>query len=446
MSTTVLLALLACLLIAAKFAGWVCHRLHIPAVLGQLLVGVIVGPSLLGWVQINGTLDSFANLGVIILMFIAGMETDMQQMRKVGGAAFVSALMGVICPFIVGTVFALALHYSLPVSLFLGTLLTATSVSISAETLKDLKQLTSKEGTTILGAAVIDDVLGLIVLSIILAFTLGQNPTWAILKMVLYFPLAYVLGYFGFPLLSRWLPKVLALEARIGLIFALVLLYAWSAQELGSVAAITGAYMAGILVSRTEMREWVHDGLSKMGYSFFVPLFFVYAGIEANFRVMLQVPPLLLIGFVVIAVVTKVVGCGGGALSCRFSPLESLKVGVGMISRGEVALITATIGLQARLIDPSLFSIVILIALITTLVTPLLLKLVYLIPAPAAAVVEQIEQQIEHIEQQLEQQIEQMTHPIMEQLEHVAHPVAEQIEQITYPDEGLHLQEESHVS
>src|SRR5258707_585314 len=271
MSTTVLLALLACLLIAAKFAGWVCHRLHIPAVLGQLLVGVIVGPSLLGWVQINGTLDSFANLGVIILMFIAGMETDMQQMRKVGGAAFVSALMVVICPFIVGTVFALALHYSLPVSLFLGTLLTATSVSISAETLKDLKQLTSKEGTTILGAAVIDDVLGLIVLSIILAFTLGQNPTWAILKMVLYFPLAYVLGYFGFPLLSRWLPKVLALEARIGLIFALVLLYAWSAQELGSVAAITGAYMAGILVSRTEMREWVHDGLSTMGYSFFVP-------------------------------------------------------------------------------------------------------------------------------------------------------------------------------
>jgi Kef-type K+ transport system membrane component KefB len=264
--------------------------------------------------------------------------------------------------------------------------------------------------------------------------------------MVLYFPLAYVLGYFGFPLLSRWLPKVLALEARIGLIFALVLLYAWSAAELGSVAAITGAYMAGILVSRTEMREWVHDGLSKMGYSFFVPLFFVYAGIEANFRVMLQVPPLLLVGFVVIAVVTKVIGCGGGALSCRFRPLEALKVGVGMISRGEVALITATIGLQARLIDPSLFSIVILIALITTLVTPLLLKLVYLIPAPAAAVVEQIEQQIEHIEQQLEQQIEQMTHPIMEQLEHVAHPVAEQIEHIAYPDEGLHLQEESHVS
>ncbi len=420
MSATVLLALLACLLIAAKCAGWVCHRLHVPAVLGQLLIGVIVGPSVLGWVQVSGTLDSFANLGVIILMFIAGIETDMKQMRKVGGAAFVSALMGVVCPFVVGTAFALALHYTLPVSLFLGTLLTATSVSISAETLKDLKQLTSKEGTTILGAAVIDDVLGLVVLSLILAFTLGQNPTWAIVKMVLYFPIAYVLGYYGFPLLSRWLPKLLALEARIGLIFALILLYAWSAQELGSVAAITGAYMAGILVSRTEMREWVHDGLSKMGYAFFIPLFFVYAGIEANFRVMLHVPPLLLIGFVVIAVVTKVIGCGGGALTCRFQPLEALKVGVGMISRGEVALITATIGLQAGLVDASLFSIVILIALITTLVTPLLLKLVYLIPAPTADVVERIE--------------------------HIAHPVVEQIEQLAHSDETLHLQEESHVS
>lgn len=425
MSATVLLVVLACLLLAAKGAGWVCHRLHVPAVLGQLLVGVIAGPSLLGWVQVNGTLNSFATLGVIILMFIAGIETDMKQMRRVGGAAFLSASLGVICPFIVGTVFALALHYTLSVSLFLGTLLTATSVSISAETLKDLNKLRSKEGTTILGAAVIDDVLGLVVLSIILAFTLGQNPTWSIVKMLLYFPLAYVIGYYAFPLLSRWLPRLLALEARIGLVFALVLLYAWSAEELGSVAAITGAYLAGILVSRTEMREWAHDGLSKLGYSFFVPLFFVYAGIEANFRAMFTVPPLLLIGFVLIAVVTKIVGCGGGVLTCRFKPLEALAVGVGMISRGEVALITATIGLQARLIDASLFSIVILVALITTLVTPLLLKLVYLIPgpAPAAALYRESE------------------HPLKESL----HQVVEQIESLAYPEEALHIQEESHV-
>jgi Kef-type K+ transport system membrane component KefB len=382
MSATTLLVLIACLLIAAKMAGWLCHRLGIPAVLGQLLVGVIAGPSLLGWVHLDSVLNSFANIGVILLMFMAGLETDMRQMRQVGHAAFISASMGVILPFMAGTIFALALRYSLLVSLFLGTLLTATSVSISAQTLKDLGKLTTKEGTTILGAAVIDDVLGLVVLSLILAFALGQNPVWAIVKMVAYFPIAYLLGYYGFPALSRWLPRMLALEARIGLVLALVLLYAWSAEALGNVAAITGAYIAGILVNRTEMREWVHDGISKIGYALFVPLFFIYVGIEAHFQSVGHVPLLLLAGFIAIAIVTKVVGCGGGALLCRFNAHEALTVGIGMISRGEVALIMGSIGLQAGLITPSLFSIVILISLATTLITPLLLKLVYLIPSP----------------------------------------------------------------
>src|SRR2546430_1995297 len=260
MSVTTLLVLLAVLLLAAKCAGWICQRIGIPTVLGQLLVGV----------------------------------------------------------------------------------------------------------------------LGLIVLSVILAFTLGQNPLWSILKMALYFPIAYLLGHYGFPLLSRWLPRLLALEARIGFVLALVLLYAWSAEELGSVAAITGAYIAGILVSRTEMREWVHDGLSKIGYSFFIPIFFVYVGVEANFHGVSQFSPLFLLSFIGIALVTKVLGCGGGALLCRFRPMEGPEVGGGMVFRGEVAVITATIGLQAGLITTSLFSVVILITLVTTLVTPLLLKLVYL--------------------------------------------------------------------
>ncbi|HEX4205407.1 MAG TPA: cation:proton antiporter [Ktedonobacteraceae bacterium] len=375
---TTFLILLACLLIAAKIVGWLCNRIHMPAVLGQLLVGVIAGPTLLGWVQPNAILDTFANIGVILLMFIAGLETDMQQMRQVGKAAFTSASLGVVLPFFAGAGFAFALGYSVPISLFLGTVLTATSVGISAQTLKDLGKLKTKEGTTILGAAVIDDVLGLIILSIVLAFTLGQNPSWSILKMLIYFPVAYIVGHFGFPILSRWLPKVLALEARIGLVLALVLLYAWSAASLGNVAAITGAYIAGILVSRTEMREWVHDGLSKMGYSLFVPLFFIYVGIQSNFHSISFIPLALLIGFVSIAIVSKVLGCGMGAFLCNFKPRESLTVGVGMISRGEVALITGTIGLQAKLIDQSLFSSVVLVALITTLITPLLLNLLYI--------------------------------------------------------------------
>src|SRR5438067_398047 len=318
MSVTTLLVLIASLLIAAKCVGWLCQRIGIPTVLGQLVVGVLVGPSVFNWVHPDPLVNSFSTIGVILLMFIAGMETDMKQMRRVGVPAFVSASAGVLVPFVAGTAFSYALGYSLSMSLFLGTLLTATSVSISAQTLKELGRLSSKEGTTILGAAVIDDVLGLIVLSVILALTLGQNPLWAILKMILYFPLAYLLGHYGFPLLSRWLPRMLALEARIGFVLALVLLYAWSAEELGSVAAITGAYIAGILVSRTEMREWVHDGLSKIGYSFFIPIFFVYVGVEANFHGVTHFSPLFLLGFIGIALVTKVLGCGGGPLStCR---------------------------------------------------------------------------------------------------------------------------------
>ncbi len=379
------LVLLAGLLIAAKVAGWCSQKLGMPAVLGQLVIGILIGPSLLGLVHSNSLIEAFSNIGVIILMFIAGLETDTKQMRQVGKVAFLSASMGVVLPFVAGTAFALALHQSPATSLFLGTLLTATSVSISAQTLKDLGKLTSKEGTTILGAAVIDDVLGLLVLSAILAFTLGQNPVWSILKMVLYFPIALFIGRYLFPLLSHWLPRLLALEVRLGFVLALVFLYAWSAESLGSVAAITGAYIAGVLMSNTDMREWVHDGMSKLGYALFIPIFFVGIGIQATFQGMWGNPFLvwLSLGLIGIGIATKVVGCGIGALFGGFNLDQSFKVGVGMISRGEVALITASIGLQAGLINSELFSATVLMTIVTTVVTPPLLKLAYkLRPVP----------------------------------------------------------------
>ena len=377
MSTTTFLLVLVGLLVSVKIVGWIFQHLRFPVVIGQLLVGIIAGPSLLGWVHPNDTLDVFSTIGAILLMFIAGLETDMQQMRAVGGAAFTAASFGVVLPFVGGMAFALMAGYSIPIALFLGTLLTATSVSISAATLKDMGKLNTKAGTTILGAAVIDDVLGLVVLSVILAVTLGQNPTWSILKMVLYFPIAYIIGHYGFPVLSRRLPRTLALETRLGLVLALVLLYAWSAESLGNVATITGAYIAGILVNRTDMREWVHEGLSKIGYSLFVPLFFASIGIQASFQTIGEVPVFLLVGFVVIAIFTKVLGCASGAFIWRFKAHDAWTVGVGMISRGEVGLITAAIGLQAKLLTPALFSIAIVITLVTTMVTPVLLKLLY---------------------------------------------------------------------
>ena len=381
------LLLFAGLLIGAKVVGWCSQKLGMPSVLGQLVVGILIGPSLLGWVHSNLVIETFSNIGVIILMFIAGLETDTKQMRQVGRVAFLSASLGVILPFVAGTLFALSQHHSAATSLFLGTLLTATSVSISAQTLKDLGKLTSKEGTTILGAAVIDDVLGLLVLSAMLAFTLGQNPLWSILKMVIYFPVSFIIGRYLFPLLSHWLPRLLAVEVRLGFVLALVFCYAWSAESLGNVAGITGAYIAGVLMSTTDMRVWVHDGMSKLGYSLFIPFFFVGIGIQATFQGIWGNPSLIWfsLGLIGIGIVTKVVGCGSGALAGGFRPDEALKVGVGMISRGEVALITADIGLQAGLITPQLFSATVLMTIVTTVVTPPFLKLVYrLRPAPIA--------------------------------------------------------------
>lgn len=384
MSTTTFLIVLVCLIVSLKVAEWLFKRLRLPVVIGQLLVGVIAGPSVLGWVHPSQSLDIFSSIGVILLMFIAGLETDMKQMRVVGGAAFTAASLGVLFPLIAGAGFALWLGYPIAVSLFLGTILTATSVSISAQTLKDLGKLNTKAGATILGAAVIDDVLGLIVLSIVLAFTLGQNPTWAIVQMLVYFPVSYLIGHFGFPALARHLPRLLAREAALGVVLALVLLYAWSAESLGNVATITGAYIAGILVNRTDMREWVHEGISQMGYALFVPLFFASIGIQASFQSISQVPLFLLIGFAGIAIITKLLGGASGVFMWRFNPHDAITVGVGMISRGEVALITATIGLQARLLTPALFSIVILITLVTTLITPVLLNLLYIFqPVPS---------------------------------------------------------------
>ena len=264
MSTTSFLLVLVCLLVSVKIVGWIFQYLRFPVVIGQLLVGIVIGPSLLGWVHPSQTLDIFSTIGAVLLLFIAGLETDMKQMRAVGGAAFTAASLGVIVSFVAGAAFTLLVGYPLAVSLFFGALLTATSVSISAGALKGMGKLNTKAGTTILGAAVIDDVLGLIMVSVILAVTLGQNPTWAILKMVIYFPVAYLIGHFGFPFLSRHLPRTLALETRLGLVLALVLLYAWSAESLGSVATITGAYIAGILVNRTDMREWVPSSLPPL--------------------------------------------------------------------------------------------------------------------------------------------------------------------------------------
>jgi Kef-type K+ transport system membrane component KefB len=372
-----LLPLLAAILIGAKLAGRVSQRFGMPAVFGELLLGVVLGPSLLQLVRTNDPLALLALVGVVLLMFRAGLETDLVQMRQVGLAAAAVAFGGVLLPlgggYLLGRLFGLSpLH-----ALFVGAVLTATSVSISAEVLRELGALRTRVGATILGAAVIDDVLGVIVLSLVLGLAGSGDPWRAIVQMLIFFPAAWFLGNWLVPYILRYEARIGGSEALLAIMLGVILLFAWSAETLGSVAAITGSYLLGIVVARyTDEEHVIHHGSAALAYAFLVPVFFVNIGLEADASRLMDAP--LFTGvLLLLSVLGKVVGCGLGALLTRSSPREALQIGIGMLARGEVALVMVAAGRQAGLVDDMLFTATIVMTLLTTLVTPPLLRLVF---------------------------------------------------------------------
>ena len=372
-----LLPMLAAILIGAKLAGRLSQRIGLPSVFGELVLGLVLGPSLLNLIRPNDPLALLAEVGVILLMFRAGLETDLVQMRQVGLAATIVALGGVLLPF--GGGFALGRMFGLSdlPALFVGAVLTATSVSISAEVLRELGHLRGKVGATILGAAVIDDVLGVLVLSLVLGLAGKGDPLIAAGQMAVFFPVAWFIG-------DRLLPQLRKIEHLAGgqdtvlaILLGLVMLFAWAAEALGSVADITGAYLLGIVVARyTDEEHVVHHGSSALAYAFVVPVFFVNIGLEANVT-SLGAAPLFTILMVLLAIAGKVVGCGVGALTMRMSPREALQIGIGMTARGEVALVMIAAGRAAGLVNDTLFTATIVMALVTTLITPPLLRLAF---------------------------------------------------------------------
>jgi Kef-type K+ transport system membrane component KefB len=329
-----------------------------------------------GFINHEGPVVELAEVGVVVLMFLAGVETDTETMRKVTVPAFAVAIGGVILPLIGGLAIGLAFNLSTSESLFLGAILTATSVSISAQTLRELGRLRSMEGTTILAAAVIDDVLGIIVLAFVFAATGGGDPVISLAKMAIFLPVAFLLGQrLLIPLVGKWMPK-LPREAQLGVLIGLALGYAWAAEHLGGVAAVTGAYMAGLIVAQTDIGEKATEGLGWLGYSFFIPIFFVAIGLQADFASMGSAP--LLVGaLLLVAIIAKVAGCYAGARFAGVDHTNSTRIGVGMMSRGEVALVVASAGLQAGIVEEKLFSAAIVMTLVTTIITPIGLKLLY---------------------------------------------------------------------
>ncbi len=372
-SLNVLLPLVA-ILLAARLAGSASRRLGFPAVLGELLAGLVLGPSVLGLVRPAVLLDGVADLGVLVLMFIAGLETDMVQMRRAGKASTATAVGSVILPFAAGFAFGDLLRLGTATSLFLGAVLTATSVSVSVQVLSEAGALRSRVGSVILGAAVLDDVLGILVLSLVLSLAgKGENLWLTLARLVAFFPVAILLGRLAISPLLRRLSRGHEKETGLALVLAIVFLYAWSAEALGGLAAITGAYVAGVLVAQTPETDWIAKGARTVGEALFVPVFFVMVGVQADLRT-LGAASFLALGLALIAVVTKAVGAGLGARLAGLPWPEGNAVGAGMVARGEVALVMATLGLANGLLTQAMFAGVILMTVATTVLTPLLLR------------------------------------------------------------------------
>ncbi len=393
--------LLALIIAAAKIAGALVARLHQPAVFGEILVGVILGPTVLnviGWPMFTASVEAtgsaslgllpvvrdLAQIGVLLLMFVAGLETDLEQMRHVGKVAFWSALGGVVLPFIGGA--AMASAFGLPLfwqGIYIGTILTATSVSISAQTLMELGALRSREGSTILAAAVIDDVMGIVVLSVVVALSKASVSgavdagalAIVVVRLAVYFTIAIYAG--------RWLPNVLrwaadlpVSQAMLAAVLVIAFVYGWAAEYVGGVAAITGTYLAGVLVAQTKFKGAIDGGIHALTYAMFVPVFFISIGLQADAGALTDQMPFAA-SLILVAIVAKAIGCGVSSRLCGFNMQESIRVGIGMISRGEVGLIVAGYGLAEGLIGGDVFSASVLVVLATTMATPPLLRLAF---------------------------------------------------------------------
>lgn len=379
---------LAIIFIATKALGLLCKKINLPEVVGALVAGIIIGPSLLGIVNFNGESGTFieyaSEIGVILLMYGAGLETDLSEMKKNAVASFIVAAIGVVVPLALGAITYAAFfneniadHTEMLKCIFVGVVLTATSVSITVQTLREMGCLKGAVGTTILGAAVIDDILGLVVLTIVtsMADTTVEIST-VLLKIGLYVVLLVVLFF-----VVKFFKKYIATRdgKRRASIFALAFCFilAFASEEYFGIADITGAYFAGLMLCNTKISKYLDDRVETINNHFFSMIFFASIGIKSTFSGMGLAMWLFAIVLTVVAIISKLIGCGLGAKICRFKWKESIQIGIGMISRGEVALIVASKGQQVGLIDSDLFAPIVIMVIVTTLITPILLKVAF---------------------------------------------------------------------
>lgn len=362
------------ILITTKIGGALSVKLGQPAVLGKLISGIVIGPAVLGWIAPSEMITQLSEIGVLLLMFIAGLETDIKSLKQNRNSSIAVAVGGIIAPLFCFYLAGLVIGMEQRHALFLGLLFSATSVSISAQTLKELGQLQSRESATILGAAVLDDILVVIVLAVMMSsLTVAQVSLSVVIgKKLLFFAAIAVLGWKVVPWMLRILAPLPVSEAVISAALIICFSFAYLAEFLG-VAGIIGSFAAGLAISQTQFKQQVEHKIEPIAYAFFVPVFFVSIGLSVSFAgVNNQIG--IIAGLTIIAILTKLVGSGVGARLTGFHNRSSLGIGAGMISRGEVALIIAAIGLEANLLEETFFTASVLVVILTTLVTPPLLK------------------------------------------------------------------------
>ena len=394
---------LALILLSTKLLGIITKKFKMPQVVGALLAGLIFGPAMLNILKETNFIIQLSELGVILLMFSAGLDTDLNELKKTGKASFIIALFGVLIPLIGGFLvaylivpllggFAVAAYFNRPGMLepaadvsvilqnvFIGVILTATSVSISVETLKEMGKLNTSAGTAILGAAIIDDILGIIALTIISSMAdTSVNVGFVLLKIVAYFIFVIVIGITSHKAFDIWMKYENRDRRRFitaALVFCLLLSYV--SEEIFGVADITGAFIAGLILSNVERKTYVASRLDILSYSLLSQVFFASIGLKVVLPNMSMAIVMFATALTVVAILTKIIGAGIGAKICHFSNKECIQIGTGMVSRGEVALIVASKGAALGVLSSVMLGPIVIVVVVTTIISPILLKLAF---------------------------------------------------------------------
>ncbi len=376
---------LAIIILAAKVCGIFAKKLKAPQVVGEIVAGLLIGPSIFGLVDQSDILAAMAEIGVVLLMFGAGLETNFKELLKTGPKALLVAIVGVFVPLLGGTLLYGGFYGFSDIgsedfyrAVFIGTIMTATSVGITVQTLKELGHLKSEIGTLIVSAAIIDDVIGIIVLTFVVGMKNPDAQPPDVVKntgfFFLFCVLAGIICYYIFKYIDKRHPH----QRRIPILgLALCMIMAYCAEHFFGIADITGAYVAGLILCNLRDSDYIAEKMDISSYMLFGPVFFASIGLKTEFSGFTAELMVFSLLFVAVALITKIVGCGLIAKMFGYKMRDSLKVGIGMMTRGEVALIVAQKGLSVGLLDSVYFTSVILLIIVSSILTPILMKVLF---------------------------------------------------------------------